>query len=167
LCNANKIVINCKSGIETIFDLLSNLQDISLINSHIFKFIPMNKICVIFISILLSGLSPVFSQNIPTYPIPSFNVTVNAYANFANSLFQSNAGFDNREKQQVNIRLRSPVIGDPYCHATVWIYSLDHTTVLGPYNVSCGEVLSVEVEGREWGVFVDSDCELIADVWYD
>ena len=110
---------------------------------------------------------PVKSQNIPTYPIPSYNVIVNGIANFKNAISHGESLNIPMEKRDANIHLKSGSIGNPDCRATVWLYSLDQTTVLGPYEVACGETLRVEVDEREWGVIVQTDSEVIVDVWFD
>jgi hypothetical protein len=51
------------------------------------------------------------------------------------------------------------------CQATVCVYSLDGQTILGPYTVYGGEILSVPIDDREWGVYVESDDEITVDVW--
>ena len=51
------------------------------------------------------------------------------------------------------------------CQATVWVYSLDHTTVLGPYTVLCGETLTVDIDDRDWGTLVESDVPVVVSVW--
>jgi len=115
----------------------------------------------IFLIILLSGFNS-FTQNIPVYPIPSYNVAVNGYANFKNNLQSQRNPV--RAKQELNIQIRSSS-GTHNCTATVWVYSLDQTTVLGPYTVTCGQTLSVPIDERQWGVLVESEEEVIVDVW--
>lgn len=58
-------------------------------------------------------------------------------------------------------------VGTKSCTATVWVYSLDQTTVLGPYTVTCGQTLSVPIDERQWGVLVESEEEVIVDVWIE
>jgi hypothetical protein len=70
-----------------------------------------------------------------------------------------------REKREVNVHIRS-AISDPNCQAMVWVYSLDQTTVLGPFTVNCGETLTIAIDDGEWGVLVESDEEIIVDVWF-
>jgi hypothetical protein len=115
------------------------------------------------ILILFAGITQGYSQTLPTYPIPSFNVVVNGDA-----LFRENAHSLNsppaREKRDVNVEVKS-ASGSMNCQATVWVYSLDHTTVLGPYTVNCGATLTVGIDEREWGVLVESDDDIIVDIW--
>lgn len=65
----------------------------------------------------------------------------------------------------VNVVVTS--VGTKNCTATVWVYSLDQTTVLGPYTVTCGQTLSVPIDERQWGVLVESEEEVIVDVWIE
>jgi hypothetical protein len=101
-------------------------------------------------------------QTIPVYPIPSTNVGVDGLADFENllSTFQNNS----KELRKVHIHFisASPEQG---CEATVIVYSLDGTTYLGPFTVSCGQTLDVNIDERDWGVMVDSDVKLLVDVW--
>jgi len=121
----------------------------------------------LFITLLLflSCLYSAKSQNIPTYPIPSYNIPVDGTANFRNTLTQSDTCKNNKEKRDAYIHLKSASIGIPDCRATVWLYSLDQTTILGPFQVSCGVTLTVPIDEREWGVIVQSDSEVLVDVW--
>ena len=119
------------------------------------------------ISILLivaMGFYPSNAQNIPTYPIPSYNVEVNGYANFREGTVTHNPDSP-EEKRVVNVEVRIPAINQD-CQATVWIYTLDYTTVLGPYTVNCNEPLSIPVDDREWGVLVETNEPLSVSVWF-
>ncbi len=103
-----------------------------------------------------------YSQTIPTYPIPSYNVHVNGYANFRdNYVIKSNPS---KAKQELDVQART-TSGSQNCQATVWVYSLDQTTVLGPYTITCGQTLTIPIDEREWGVLVESDEDVIIDVW--
>src|ERR1035437_465437 len=102
-------------------------------------------------------------QTIPVYPIPSTNVGVDGLADFENllSTFQNNG----KAKRQVHVHFISASLDQLSCEATVVVYSLDGTTFLGPFTVSCGQTLDVNIDERNWGVMVDSDVKLIVDVW--
>ena len=122
---------------------------------------------VIFTIILLgTGILTAKSQSIPTYPIPSYNVLVNGITNFENILSQKDSCNNLKEKKDAHIHLNSSSLGNEDCSATVWVYSLDQTTVLGPFQVNCGETLIVEIDEREWGVLVNSEEAVQVDVWY-
>lgn len=123
---------------------------------------------ILWISVILItffGLICGYGQTIPVYPIPSANVKVNG-----NAIFQEN--YTNlhpkqtRERREVHVRITS-ASGSHQCQAMVWVYSLDHTTLLGPFIVNCGETLTVEIDEREWGVLVESEEDVIVDVWID
>lgn len=103
------------------------------------------------------------SQTQNPYPIPSYNVTVDGY-----TLFQESMGSSLTEgKKILNTSVKKYGPESPECTATVWIYSLDEQSVLGPYSVPVGTILSVEIDDRLWGVLVDSDCEILVDVWIE
>jgi hypothetical protein len=115
---------------------------------------------VLFIMMVLV-VQVVNAQIIPTYPIPSYNVKVMGYANFRQD-YRANSK-STREKRTVQVNITST---NPHgCTATVWVYSLDQTTVLGPFTVTCGQTLSVAIDDRQWGVLVESEEEVIVDVW--
>jgi hypothetical protein len=108
-----------------------------------------------------AGLS---GQTIPNYPIPSYNISVDGYSNFAN--LHSNSENNSKGRRDVNIHLKSGPVTDTNCVATVWVYRLDQSAVLGPFTVNCGETLVVGIDDGEWGVLVESDYEVIVDVWF-
>jgi hypothetical protein len=47
------------------------------------------------------------------------------------------------------------------------VYSLDGETVYGPFTVYSGETLRVEIDDRECGVYVESNEDVIVDVWIE
>ncbi|NCA75639.1 MAG: hypothetical protein EOM90_04835 [Alphaproteobacteria bacterium] len=124
----------------------------------------MKKVLIpVFVIMMVLVVKAVNAQVIPTYPIPSFNVKVIGYANFRQD-YHSNSK-STREKRNVQVNITS---ANPYgCTATVWIYSLDHTTVLGPFTVTCGQTLTVPIDDRQWGVLVESEEEVVVDVWIE
>ena len=104
-----------------------------------------------------------YGQKIPVYPIPSSQVPVNGNAIFSQDI-QGTAITPTEGKKEIKVQVNS-VAGLPNCQATVWIYTLDRTTILGPYIVNCGETLTVEIDDREWGVLVESENDILVDVW--
>ena len=103
------------------------------------------------------GIIAVLAQN----PIPSYNFPVYQRANF-----QENLG-PTRAKKKVNVAAQCGSVKTMTCSATVWIYSLDMQTIYGPFTLYGGQTLTLEVDGREWGVFVESDDHVIVDVWIE
>jgi hypothetical protein len=107
-------------------------------------------------------------QNLKPFPIPSWQVPIDsgATARFqepkATGLLKSIL-----EKRDVHVKLKSTNPENPYCEAEVWIYSLDGLDAMGPYTVHCGETLVVEIDDRPWGVYVDSEANIIVDVWIE
>lgn len=110
-----------------------------------------------FLIIFMLGITSVLAQN----PIPSYNFPVYQRANF-----QENQG-PTRAKKKVNVEVQCGLVKSLTCTATVWIYSLDLQTIYGPFSISGGETLTIEVDGEEWGVFVESDDHVIVDVWIE
>lgn len=124
----------------------------------------MKRFCLLILTSLLFCLPQIFSQNIPVYPIPSYGVAIIGSAVFKNSDVRV---FCLREKHNALVRLNSASSEDPDCQGTVWLYSLDNSSVLGPYTAFCGETLTVEVDEREWGVLVESESKVSVDVWFE
>jgi hypothetical protein len=103
----------------------------------------------------------------PIYPIPSYNIPVAS----GHALFQKRrhvVSLDiTRENREVNFKIIRPLPGLSDCHSQVWIYSLDGVDTLGPYMVQCGETLTVEIDEREWGVLVETESDILVDVWIE
>jgi hypothetical protein len=123
----------------------------------------MKKTFLFTIMLVSLGFIHSYSQGIPVYPIPSYNVSVNGYANFMENT-QSQIIVYPAEKREVDVEVKTPS-GSSDCQATAWVYSLDNTTVLGPFAVDCNEPLQVEIDDRAWGVLIDTDEELLVSVW--
>jgi hypothetical protein len=110
-------------------------------------------------SILIIYLFCNVQQVFASYPIPSNSVEVKYRANFQE--LQPSRG-----KRDVKVRVICTGLNlMDNCSATVWVYSLDMTTILGPYTVNGGETLSVPIDEREWGVLVQTDDIITVDVW--
>jgi hypothetical protein len=118
----------------------------------------------IFIAILLvvCGIIHGYGQGIAVYPTPSYNILVDGYANFRQSTL-SQPLFQPAEKRVLDVEVKTPSTTSE-CQATVWVYSLDNLTVLGPFTVNCSEPLQVVIDEKEWGVLIDTDEELIVSV---
>jgi hypothetical protein len=124
----------------------------------------MKKLLIpIFVLMMIILWQPSSAQVIPTYPIPSYGVSVTGYANFRENRLSKT--IPSKEKRSVNIIVSSQGLSN--CSATVWVYSLDRATVLGPFTVTCGQKLTVPIDDREWGVLVESEEEVSVDVWID
>jgi hypothetical protein len=135
----------------------------------------MKKIAFLIVFILLCcTIQQAFCQ----YPIPSYNVQVTGWAVFkdggiipgSNNVINLNKNriFSSLAKRTMDIKFNCPgttLMGN--CQATVWVYSLDGTTILGPFYVNGGDVLSVPIDDRDWGVVVKSDDDVSVDVWIE
>ena len=107
------------------------------------------------------------AQTGPNYPITSCNVPIDSgYA-----LFQERGNIvsinKTREKRDIYFTIIRRVPGISDCHSHVRIYSLDGVDTLGPYLVQCGETLTVEIDERDWGVLVETDSDILVDVWIE
>ncbi|MEI6683246.1 MAG: hypothetical protein WCO44_11490 [Bacteroidota bacterium] len=126
----------------------------------------MKKIILLSVFLItLTGFTRLHSQSLPFYPIPSSVVTVDGAAVFREEA-RPMVGNPTKEKRVVNVEVKAAgPTGN--CTTTVWVYSLDHTSVLGPFSVGCGETLTVGIDEREWGVLVESDDNILVNVWID
>ena len=121
------------------------------------------KVCLL---TLFFGISTVYSQNYPVYTIPSYNVTVEGFADFMKTLSVQKKNGEKAERKVI-VHLKSANNPLQSCEATVWIYSLDLVTVLGPFQLGCGDEISVDIDDRDWGVMVDSSDKIVVDVWFE
>jgi hypothetical protein len=126
----------------------------------------MKKITGIALFIFMLSCNDAKSQGVPVYPIPSYNIEVNGYANFTqNTLNPGQLRVQPMEKVEMNVIIKSSS-GSTDTQATVWVYSLDSKTVLGPFTVSSDQPLQVSIDISEsWGVLVDTDEDLLVSVW--
>jgi hypothetical protein len=124
----------------------------------------MKKLILLFVlATTLTGFKS-FSQN----PIPSYNFLVQQRANFQEDQSSGLSLGDNcLEKRQLIVRPSSGPSGAITCSCTVWVYSHDKQTVLGPFTVHCGDLLVVEIDEREWGTYIQSDQDVYVDVWIE
>lgn len=124
----------------------------------------MKKILVAIFIIVLFCLQGVFAQTLRPWPIPSFYIPV-----FGRAVFQENVhpSTDNTEgRRRIHIQVSSQKTPDTLTNpVTVRIYSLDHTTILGPYSINYGVTLTVDIDDREWGVMVEASEAVVVSVW--
>jgi hypothetical protein len=116
------------------------------------------------LSFVIVFVSTMLGQTLKPYPIPSYNVPLDGTALFMEGSATGIPGSGDGRKI-LNTTVKTQSIGGTGCSATVWYYSLDGMDLLGPYTVAMGITLSVEIDDRQWGVLVDSECEVLVDVW--
>ncbi|MDP1621274.1 MAG: hypothetical protein Q8M08_02940 [Bacteroidales bacterium] len=124
----------------------------------------MKKIFVAIFICVLFCLQGTIAQTIRPWPIPSYNIPV-----FGRALFQENAHptTDNTDgRRRIHIQVSSQKTPDTIApSATIWVYSLDHSTIYGPYTVNVGTTMTVDIDDREWGVMVEADESIVVSVW--
>lgn len=120
------------------------------------------KLLPVVLLFFLCGFQQAFSQ----FPIPSYNVTVTSKANFQETQTSIGLVASPMAKRTMNIKINcAGISSNGTCQATVWVYSLDGQTILGPFTAYGGEVLSVPIDGRAWGVIVSTEDDITVDVW--
>lgn len=123
----------------------------------------MKKTLFVSVILFLFALQGLKAQN----PIPSYNFPVHYRANFQERTGVAFQGDNCLEKRDVIVRTSCGSTGKTTCSATVWVYSLDGQSIYGPFTVYGGETLRVEIDERQWGVYVESDDHVIVDVWIE
>ena len=117
----------------------------------------MKKIICLTLFLFGIGVMPVSAQN----PIPSYNVPVYHAANFQEQNKSSNANHSTLGKRVIIVNAQ----GAPTTKTTIYVYSLDLRDILGPFKLEGEDILYVDIDMREWGVYVESEGDLVVDVW--
>jgi len=126
----------------------------------------MKKSLLITFVLLIAGSLQLF----PAKPIPSFDVKMTVRANFQ----EKHIGQTGKEKRQMNIETSTatPVWGTnenpPGGDAIVYLYKLNGSKVLGPFEISNDDVLTVPIDNSEWGVVIEMTKpgpSVLASVW--
>ncbi len=122
----------------------------------------MKKIILLSISILMMTAVLAKGQN----PIPSYNVPVSKVAVFSEVSTPGGLGFKD-EKRDVNVSNgpsgNRPIQASPTL--IVYIYRLDNTQVLGPFEVGYGQTITVTIDDESWGVRAETDALTYMSVW--
>jgi hypothetical protein len=122
----------------------------------------MKKIVFVTILLITCCITRGYDQGIPVYPIPSYDISVDGFANFRQNTL-SQTLMQPAEKRILDVEVKTQSASSD-CQATAWVYSLDNTTVLGPFTVNCNSPLQTGIDDRAWGVLIDTDEELIVSV---
>jgi len=128
-------------------------------NSAIHKTYQIMKKLILF-QVFLWLFSQGFSQIYKPYPIPSYNIPVQNL-----TFFQETPSGPLKAKKDIHVQVTCAGKSDTTCCARVVIYSLDGESTFGPFRVCCGETLVQTVDEREWGVAVESTCQVTVSVW--
>jgi len=112
---------------------------------------------------LFVGANSVHAQ----YPIPSYNILLNSYATFQEHISVTPNEQETRGKRKLIVKVTCGNLLLSACSATVWVYSLDGLDVLGPFQVTDAEDLSVEIDERAWGTRVETQDPIFVDVWIE
>jgi hypothetical protein len=101
------------------------------------------------------------------YPIPSWSIDVCKQATFEEQSGLNESPAIILAKRMVDVHVTSKKASQSSYVAAVWIYSLDRTTIFGPYYMVDDETKQVEIDDRLWGVYVETDEEITVDVWIE
>jgi hypothetical protein len=125
----------------------------------------MKKLFFVAIFIVFAGLNGLVAQNLPTYPIPSFNVELTA----TNTAFQEPKvhGNPNREKREMDIVISSSSTSLHGVYAKVWVVKDNGSVVKGPFRLYLDHVLEVPIDNGQWGVVINCKWDVSASVWTD
>ncbi|MBM3404872.1 MAG: hypothetical protein FJY10_08280 [Bacteroidetes bacterium] len=114
------------------------------------------------LSMIIFLIAGVYAQSTTPMPIPSFNANVTSISTFVEVL--STAPFFTDGKKEMKVK-KYENSGDNFQPARVWFFSLDQTTVLGPFELFDNNIVSQEVDSRPWGVIIESGTQITVDVW--
>lgn len=121
----------------------------------------MKKLGILLVLFIIFASS---QKSFAQYSIPSYNVRVDGRAYFEDEL-------GSRGKRSVSITevcvgsLRSADTSEQRL-STIYVYTLDHSIILGPYYISCGETLIIPIDEGEWGVYVQTNLEVSMDIYF-
>lgn len=97
------------------------------------------------------------------FPIPSYNATADNRTTFTEQAvgFKAKSALDSKRVLIVQ-RPHNKTLSD-----SVMFYagSLDGTTTLGPYYISSGQTVYIEIDDRSWGIIVYTENEIVLNVW--
>jgi hypothetical protein len=102
-------------------------------------------------------------------PIPSRHARIYHKGNFREH--HENGGHSpfmlkgTKEKRDMEIQVNSSTGNVPRNAVMVYVYSSDMKDIIGPFFVNSGETLTVPVDDRDWGVYIESNDHVYVDVW--
>jgi hypothetical protein len=107
-------------------------------------------------------------NNYAQYPIPSYNVLVFPKATFKQSAITPALQKEAPMAKRIIVIHVDQTIPDSGTNVvTVYVYSLDGETVLGPYYLTGNSTIYVEIDDRDWGVLVELQEKVYVSVWID
>ena len=113
------------------------------------------------VSMLLLAGTALKAQN----AIPSYNVFVAHKASFQEPVLPGGATYTD-EKRDVNITNSGGGTNAPQGSTlTVYVYRLDQSIILGPYQVAEGQTISVGIDQEHWGVAAQTNLPVYMSVW--
>ena len=98
------------------------------------------------------------------YPIPSYNIAVLGNADFEEG-YSDIMPSQTEGKRILNVQTYMISNGASGCDITVWVFTLDRQTILGPYTLGCDDLLSVEIDSNLWGCLVQAGKEVTVAVY--
>ena len=102
------------------------------------------------------------------YPIPSYDVPVFPSATFSQGLATPlQQRYAPMEKRRLGIHVSQNITDSVSNTVTIYVYSLDGQTILGPYYLTGNETIYVDIDDRLWGVMVESEFKVRVSVWIE
>ena len=97
------------------------------------------------------------------FPIPAYNAKADNRTTFTEQPlnFKTNSKTDSKRILHVK-RPNCKTSGDS---VLFYASTLDGNTILGPYYVSPGQTISIDIDDRSWGIIVYTEHEIVLDVW--
>jgi len=104
-------------------------------------------------STVLFAVLLLFSANVfAQFPISSYDKPVESGSYFAEN--HSYAPVFSAEKRKMNVDTTDPSTSPEDSKVTFIVFSLDFQEFRGPFTVEAGSSKQIEIDDREWGVYV-------------
>ncbi|MDP4280683.1 MAG: hypothetical protein Q8867_00895 [Bacteroidota bacterium] len=127
------------------------------------KYFCFKQKCFIIFSILIFCSSVhAFAQ----YPIPSYNILVRDSA-FFSEISQNCTYQINSPNSKKIMAIHCSCSTGTLCNAQILVSTVDKSDILGPYSIEGGETLYIPIDEREWEVLVETDIDIIIDVYIE
>lgn len=97
-------------------------------------------------------------------PIPSYDAKVYGSETFVENHLLNAASTPNwvGKRDMVVVAQVSGPVGTPI---SIWVYSLDLQDILGPYILYDGGTITVQIDDRNWGTFIQCATKVTVSVW--
>lgn len=118
----------------------------------------MKRFTLLLTSLLIASLSYAVIS-----PIPTYNEQVIGPSGFAE--IASKIGNNTDERRDLNVESPPNPTENPISPAVVYAYKLDGTRTFGPFLLYPGGSLRIRIDGKPWGVSINSPSPMMVSVY--